>query len=394
MYVPLEDAEDHKPRSSHASALVKMPGAGVLAAALFSGSLALWLCGTHLGVDSLSCSISDDAVVAAEEQPLAKAAVQRLDHYLAHSGSLATGRQRYRCTSQWLTTDFLFETGGGGFQDTHSLRDWIFISEPAFQGSFTEPEPLLAQNVLILGTDAVASTTGHGSVYWAKDLRGVPASRSRTLMRVADVYMAKRHDAKSAKIMWKFRLVDWADLLRRAGRQVLAPAPLPEGVVRPPAHSHGGLAALQSKSRVESAALAALQEDWSGSAAASHWHGNLTFYGPTGMGLALSKDEYVQHILAPYRSAFVERGVSAEILACEGCLCVASGQLTGRGVGNWMGLNVVGKRVSIPFVHHFRVEETGALVREGWLMIDHPALFQQLGLDFWALAAASEPHSL
>mmetsp|Transcript_25777 Transcript_25777/g.79217 ORF Transcript_25777/g.79217 Transcript_25777/m.79217 type:complete len:199 (+) Transcript_25777:3-599(+) len=196
-------------------------------------------------------------------------------------------------------------------------------------------------------------------------------------------------------------MIDWADALRQIGRPLLPPAPLEEGVVLPPSADDGVPAPLSvlvsAQGRDAGAAravvLAALHQDWAGDAncEAQSWHGDLSFYGPGGIGLARGAGEYRQHVLAPFRAAFGERTVATELMTCEGNYCGALGRLQGHGLEPWLGLPTAGKEVAVRFAMHWRV--VGGKVQEGWAIFDMPGLFQQLGLDFYAMAAAKMPGS-
>ena len=63
----------------------------------------------------------------------------------------------------------------------------------------------------------------------------------------------------------------------------------------------------------------------------------MTFYGPSGLGLARGYDEYASHVLGSVWSAFERRRFEVDVIACEGAFCGAHGQLVADHVGCYLG---------------------------------------------------------
>jgi len=327
-----------------------------------------------------------------ESEPMAKNIIRRFDLYLMNGATFDAGDVKVLNVGQWLAPEFVYDTVG--FPNSYSLRDWCLGGEEAqYRTAF--PTTSFSQ-MLFFGTDEYATTTTYGNAQWMVDLFGIPAPREWTYFRVTDFYHARRTGPNSGLIDFNFMMIDFADLFRRVGRPVLPPATLPEGFVMT-AHANDGVPAplsvvVTGRDRVaaERAAAGALYDGWAGGEpAAKWWQGNMTFYGPGGIGLASSVGEFQQHVLDPYHAAFSDRTVDRRMLFCEGNYCGAFGTLWGNHVGTWVGLPASGKRLGLRFAMHFRIIE--GRVQEGWAIFDFPGLFSQLGMDFFAMARDQMP---
>jgi len=81
--------------------------------------------------------------------------------------------------------------------------------------------------------------------------------------------------------------------------------------------------------------------------------------------------------------------LSIKVLTCEDTICGAHGTLYGDHVGALLGLAATGKRLGLRFAMHYRLK--GDKVIESWAMFDVPGLWEQAGLDMFAVAAAQMP---
>lgn len=319
-------------------------------------------------------------------EPLARQPIRRFDMYLMFQAAFDTPQQKLGNVLQWLEPNFVYETVG--FPGAKSAADWCLSGEEQhFRTTFNMSE---FTQMLFFGTDTKATTTSYGTVYWAAPLRGIPASKKWTEFRVTDFYLARVGDDDQARLYYNFMMIDFADLLRRNGIQVLPPAALPEGHFRPPAAEDGVpapisvLVAGRDSVEPERICRSILEEDWVGTGQGVAWADDVTFYGPGGIGMAKSRAELLEHVLSPFKEAFDERSVDPQIFLCEANYCGAFGHLHGRHVGSWLGLEASGKKIALRFAFHWRVVD-GRVV-EGWALFDIPGLFEQLDLDFWATA--------
>jgi predicted ester cyclase len=324
-------------------------------------------------------------------EPLAKTIIRQFDAYnMARGGrddpvTFKANVERYMCP------DMVYESVGFGNWKTPS--GWAQGEEHNYGMTF--PETIFTQ-MLFFGDQSVATTTTYGRALWSGDFLGVPASNTWVNLRITDFYHIRAENATWGRIEYNFMMIDWADLMRQVGRPLLSPAPLPEGLVLPPAANDGVPAPLsavvqaegRNASKANLTAAAALNEWVSQDAKSKSWHTNLTFYGPGGIGMAQGILAYEEYVLKPFHAAFVNRSVSTRLSACEGNYCAAFGNFTASGVASWLGLPTTGKTVSIRFGMHWRIVDDK--VQEGWAIFDIPGLFSQLGLDFWDMASKAK----
>jgi len=319
-------------------------------------------------------------------EKLAKSAVRKFDQYLIFQAAFDTPQQKLRNVRQWLADDFVYETIA--FPSTKSVADWCLSGEEQhFRTTFNMSE---FTQMLFFGTDTMASTTSYGTVFWDKPLLGIPAPKRWTRFRVTDFYRARRSGPNQAHLYWNFMMIDYVDLLRRNGIQMLPTATLPDGYFLPPYKEDGvpaPLSVLVTEQEAEEArkiCQQVLKQDWAGAGPSHLWEKYATFYGPGGIGMASSSTELEQHVLQPFRAAFANRTLDVQIFDCEGPYCGATGFIKGRHVKTWLGLDASNKNVKLRFAFHWRVQE-GKVVG-GWAMLDMPDFFAQLGLDFFGRA--------
>lgn len=316
----------------------------------------------------------------------AKHAVRKFDMYLMFQAAFDTPQEKLRNVRQWLADDFVYETIG--FPGARSAAEWCLSGEEQhFRTTFNESE---FTQMLFFGTDTMASTTSYGTVFWAQPLVGIPAPKKWTRFRVIDFYKARKTGTNQAHLHWNFMMIDFVDLLRRNGIQMLPPASLPDGFVAPP-YNEDGVPAPLSVLTTQNEAVEArkicwqiLEQDWAGSEPSGLWAKDVIFYGPGGIGMARGSTQLEQHVLQPFRSAFANRTLDAQIFDCEGSYCGATGFIHGRLVKTWLGLRASKRNVALRFAFHWRVKD-GEVVG-GWAVLDIPGLFTQLGLDFFGKA--------
>jgi hypothetical protein len=129
--------------------------------------------------------------------------------------------------------------------------------------------------------------------------------------------------------------------------------------------------------------------DGSGGGASSLWAEDMLFYGPSGVGFASSRAEYERHVLGAVRRGLGRRAFRLEVLSCEGAFCGGHGYLDATHAGCLLGEAATGTRLSLRVALHWHVVD--GVATEGYLMIDAPALFSQLGIDLLGRAAAPPP---
>merc|ERR1711956_71052 len=84
----------------------------------------------------------------------------------------------------------------------------------------------------------------------------------------------------------------------------------------------------------------------------------------------------------PLHGAFSNMGVKLDLSVCEGKYCGAHFYLHARHTGAWFGEQATGKKVRLRCGTHAHLE--GGRIVEGWLIIDVPRAFADMGVDFFA----------
>lgn len=328
-----------------------------------------------------------------QNEPLAKNIIRRFDLYLMNGATFDTGEFKVRNVGQWLAPEFIYDTVG--FPNSKTLEGWCLSGEESqYRTAF--PTTSFSQ-MLFFGDDTHSTTTSYGNGHWEGDLFGIPAPKVWTYFRVTDFYHIRKTGPNEGLVHYNFMMIDFADLFRRVGRPVLPPATLPEGLVLTASANDGVPAPLSVLARsrdnvsAKAAVTGALLQGWAGEASPEQWwHSDLTFYGPGGIGVARSADEYHQHVIQPFRAAFANRTLDAHMLFCEGNYCGAFGYLKGMHVGMWVGQAASYEWVDIRFAMHFRVVDKK--IKEGWAIFDMPGFLKQLGKDLFAIARDNTPH--
>lgn len=125
-----------------------------------------------------------------------------------------------------------------------------------------------------------------------------------------------------------------------------------------------------------------------------HWHPNMNWYGPAGIGSTRGERGFLNHHCALFVQAFPDRGGSEPgprdpdspfhyVQLGDGRFGVTSGwpSLRGTHVGSqWLGLAPTGRRVDMRVADWYRVDADNLLI-DNWVMIDIPHILCQVGLD-------------
>jgi len=321
-------------------------------------------------------------------EPLAKNVIRLFDDYLMHGATFDNGDAKLRNVGQWLAQDFKYDTVG--FPGSDTLEGWCLGGEEKeYRRAF--PTSGFTQ-MLFFGDDEHATTTSYGVALWNASLFGIPEPENRwTYFRVIDFYHLRKYSDTHGLVDYNFMMMDFADLFRRVGRPVLPPATLPEGLVCPPAANDGVpapfsvMVAGRDSASAKKAAKGAMEDVWLGdSLPEKWWHSDLTFYGPGGIGTARGAKQFYEHVIQPYHAAFANRSLESKMLFCEANYCGAFGVLHGRHVGTWVGQAASYATLGVRYSMHFRIVD--GKIKEGWAIFDFPGLFEQLGLNFWAIA--------
>ena len=127
----------------------------------------------------------------------------------------------------------------------------------------------------------------------------------------------------------------------------------------------------------------------------AHWHANVNWYGPAGIGSTRGKRGFREYHGRLFLQAFPDRkilerdhdgpqdGPGDYIRLGDGRFAVVSGwpciRATHRG-GGWLGLGPSGRKVEMRVADWYRLSDDNRLI-ENWVMIDIPHILDQIGLN-------------
>ena len=238
---------------------------------------------------------------------------------------------------------------------------------------------------------------GHYVGTFENDWLGIPATGGVVAMRYAE-----GHVLREGKIAGSHVFIDFLDLMRQVGYWPIAPSlgremhwlspRTHDGVILTPQadevsqHTHGlilkmstGLGVYDGKPLTPEMMELIEIED------ARHFHPNLMWYGPAGIGTTRrikGFDEYHGH---PFLTAFPDRGARDKahfIRISDGRYAVTGGwgylQATHSGNG-FLGMPATGKHVAMRVMDFYRCDEQ--TICENWVPMDIPYLLLQMGVD-------------
>jgi predicted ester cyclase len=122
------------------------------------------------------------------------------------------------------------------------------------------------------------------------------------------------------------------------------------------------------------AALAANSDDM-----VAHFHERFRWMGNAGCGTKNGLDEFRRNWQLPLRAAFTGREYQTEQFVAEGEWASCFGHIEATHSGEFMGIPPTGKRVTIPYMDFWRVQD-GRIV-DNWVCVDFPSVLAQLGVD-------------
>jgi predicted ester cyclase len=122
------------------------------------------------------------------------------------------------------------------------------------------------------------------------------------------------------------------------------------------------------------AALAAGSNDM-----AAYFHENFLWRGNVGCGTKHGLAAFRRNWQLPLRAAFTERTYLTEQFLADGDWAACFGHIEATHAGTFMGLAATGKRVRIPYMDFWRVEE--GRIKDNPVFVDFAAVLAQLGHD-------------
>jgi predicted ester cyclase len=103
------------------------------------------------------------------------------------------------------------------------------------------------------------------------------------------------------------------------------------------------------------------------------WRGNV------GCGTKRGVAEFRRNWQLPFRVAFSDRDYKTEKFIADGEWAACFGHIEATHSGTFMGIAATGKRVRIPYMDFWRVED--GRISDNPVMVDFPSVLAQLGRD-------------
>lgn len=234
------------------------------------------------------------------------------------------------------------------------------------------------------------STTGHYLGTFAADWLGIPATGEPASLRFGEFYRIVDGRIAEARI-----LLDIVDLARQAGCPVLPPSAGLAGLVPGP-RLHDGLLLEAASPEVGQRSLAQVEAmigglmrfdeaDLKSMGMRAHWHPDMMWYGPGGIGTSRGIDGFERHHQLPFLHAFPDRkGGTHRARIAEGAFVASTGWPSVRAThsGDYLGVPASGAAIQMRVMDWWRCD-AGLLV-ENWVFIDLPHLMLQMGVDLLA----------
>ncbi len=112
---------------------------------------------------------------------------------------------------------------------------------------------------------------------------------------------------------------------------------------------------------------------------AAHFHEDFRWMGNYGCGTKEDLAAFRRNWQLPLRAAFTERDYKTDRFICEGDWASCFGHIEATHSGTFMGIAPTGKRVTIPYMDFWRVED--GRIKDNWVSVDFASVLAQLGRD-------------
>lgn len=113
-----------------------------------------------------------------------------------------------------------------------------------------------------------------------------------------------------------------------------------------------------------------------------YFHKDFLWRGNVGCGLKRGLDEFRRNWQLPIRAAFTDRTYTTERFLADGDWAGCFGVLEGTHSGTFMGISATGKRVKIPYMDFWRVED--GRIADNPVYVDFASVCAQLGRDVFS----------
>jgi predicted ester cyclase len=115
---------------------------------------------------------------------------------------------------------------------------------------------------------------------------------------------------------------------------------------------------------------------------AAHFHADFVWRGNAGCGTKDGLDAFRRNWQLPLRAAFTDRVYRTEKYLADGDWAACFGHIEATHSGAFMGIAPSGRRVRIPYMDFWRVED--GRIRDNPVFVDFAAVLAQLGRDVFA----------
>jgi predicted ester cyclase len=115
---------------------------------------------------------------------------------------------------------------------------------------------------------------------------------------------------------------------------------------------------------------------------AAHFHADFVWRGNAGCGTKRGLAAFRRDWQLPLRTAFTDRVYVTEKYLADGDWAACFGHIEATHSGAFMGIAPTGKRVKIPYMDFWRVEE--GRIRDNPVSVDFASVLAQLGRDVFA----------
>jgi predicted ester cyclase len=245
------------------------------------------------------------------------------------------------------------------------------------------------------GQDFVGAM-GHYCGTFERDWIGIPRTGRAIWIRYGEF-----HRMRAGRIDQSTVLIDVLDVIRQAGFWPVAPSLGTEGMWPGPITGDGIV--LRETDPAEGAAnLAQMRDmqaklglaDYEGKGRATyfeshqveHWHPNMMWYGPSGIGSTRGVAGFVDWHRIPWRESFRNiKGGQHYVRIGDGAYSATGGWpsiTTEHTGGDFMGIPPTGKALTCRVMDFYAHHE--GLIRENWIPIDILHMLHQMGVDVFA----------
>ncbi len=241
------------------------------------------------------------------------------------------------------------------------------------------------------------SGCGYMTGTFAKDWLGIPATGAKT-----NIWFGVFHKMRAGKIAASYAQYDILAVMRQAGYQVLPPAPGAEGGKVPAPVARDGIL-LTEQDPLESRKSLQLVEamgkglmryvrdrdggDMSRMEQDKYWHRDMKWYGPSGIGLCFTLEEFEDFHQRHWLHGFGDRRLDVEIGGVSMGF-IGEGQYACGGIwdsafsyhnGDYAGIPATGKLMTMRDFDWWKRD--GDYLIENWVPIDMIDLCRQMGVD-------------